>query len=163
MVTMSTITTIRTTMLSFTQGFGDCCLALWTDLGCSTGIDPLEVHPTFETHPFQQRQKSTKGSINAVFPQHPPVKPNRVEIFGKDGLRLVTETMRRLQMEIFTSISNVVMQSGYLDLCFLPVMRTLLFSCRSALEQFQLPDERFQEPWALNRGVIRDSQKRSEE
>ena len=139
MVAMRPITTLWTTMRPLTQGLGDSRLTLRTGPRRTLGVDSLEVHPTLETHPLQQGQKCTKGCINTLFAKHSSVESNRIQVFSKYGLPLVTQTMRCLQMEVFTSISNMVMQFGYLDLRFLPVFRTLLFSRSSALEQFQLP------------------------
>jgi hypothetical protein len=57
--------------------------------------------------------------------------------------------MSRLQMEILMTVCNPMVHPCHFDLCFLPVVRTLLLSCRSALQQFQLALHRLEKLGAL--------------
>jgi hypothetical protein len=54
-------------------------------------------------------------------------------------------------MKIFATIGDVVMEFGYLNLCFLPVLRILLFLCGSALPYFQMTIPRLpdREAWGF--------------
>ncbi len=61
-----------------------------------------------------------------------------IEIFCKDGWRLVAKFVSRLQMEIFTAVRNPMVHSSDFGLCFFLVLSILLFARRSALPQFQL-------------------------
>lgn len=148
-------------MLPLTQRFGDGCLTLRASLARPTWVDSLTENTTFETYPFQQREELPKRRINTLLAEHPAIETNRVEVFRKDCLCLVTKIVSRLKMIVFASIRNQVVKSRYLDLSFLPVLRTSLFSRYSALQQCQLALQTLQKLWAFNTGAVRDSQDKS--
>jgi hypothetical protein len=131
-------------MLPLAEGFSYRCPALRTSLASPIRTNSPKIHSTLPTYPLKQRQKCSQRSIDALFPQHPSVESNRVEVFSQNGLRLVAKIVGSLKVEVFTSIPNMVMQSGYFDLCFLPVLRTFILSSGSALQQFQLALQSFQ-------------------
>lgn len=158
MVAMSSIPTFRANMLPLTQRFGNCYPTFRTSLASAAWIDPLKIDSTLPTHPFEQKQKCSKRSIDAFRSQHSSVESNRVEVFSKDSLCPFAKVMGSAKMKILASIPDMVMQSGYFDLCFFPVFRTFLLSCGSALQQFQLALERFEETRTFNCGAIRSSQ-----
>ncbi len=132
-------------MLPDFQFFFDCCQTGWTGLACAVRVDFGKVHPTLPADPFHQRQELAKSSIDTVFSQHSPGQPLDIEIFSKNGLGLVTKLVSCLKMKVFTTVGNVMVHLGYFDLRLLPVLRTLLLSCRSALQQFQLALHRLEE------------------
>lgn len=145
-------------MLSDFQLFADTNKAVRAGLTGAVGIDFGKVHSSLPTNPFCQRQELSEGGINTIFSQHPPCQSFDIEVFCKDGLRLVTKLMSRLEMEIFTTVGNPMVHSGNFDLCLLPVLRTLLFSCRSALQQFQLALHRLEKLRTLLEAAIRSRQ-----
>jgi hypothetical protein len=145
-------------MFPLAEEFSYRCPTFRTSLASSSWIDSLKICASLPTDPLKQRQKCSKRSINTFFSQHPSVESNRIEIFSKNGLSLVAKAVSSLKVEILASIANMVMQSGYFDLGFFPVFRTLILSCRSALQQFQLTLQTFQKFRRFNRGAIRSSQ-----
>lgn len=142
-------------MLSFREWFSHSRLAVRTSLASAVRVDAHKECATFPADPLQQVQKYTKRGIDTFFTKHPPVESNRVEVFCKDSLCLITKLVRGFEMEVFASVCNVMMQSCNFDLRFLPVFRTLLFSCGSALQQFQLAMLRLQKLGAFDKTAIR--------
>jgi hypothetical protein len=140
--------------------FGHSRLAIGTGLGSAIGIDFLKVHPTLPTNPLQQTQKRSKRCINTLFAEHSSVQPNSVEICrakararfanSKNSLCLVAKKVGVLQVKVFATIGNVMMEFGYLNLCFFPVFRTFFLPCRSALQHFQPTLQSFKELWTLH-------------
>jgi|GEM_PF-4739169 len=62
-------------------------------------------------------------------------------------------------MKIFTTVGNAMVHSRHFRLGFLPVLRTLLFPRRSALQPFQLALQRLEKLRALLERAIRSGQK----
>jgi len=146
-------------MLPLTQRLTHSCQTLWTSLTSATWIYLQKVSPTFPANPFQQREELSKRCVNAVFTEHPSVQSNRVQIFSKYCLCLVTKTVSRLQVKVFTGVCNMVMQSSNFDLGFLPIVRTLLASRSSHLQQSQLTFGGLQKLWTFNTRTIINSKK----
>jgi hypothetical protein len=138
MVTMGLIPTLRTVMLSDRQPFTHRRKTGRAGLTGTIGVDFGKVHSPFPAHPLHQRQKLSEGSIHTIVSQPPSRQPFDVEVFCKDGLRLVAKCMSRLQMKVFATVCDSMVHPCHFNLRFLPVLRTLLFSYRSALQQFQL-------------------------
>lgn len=141
-------------MLSHIEGFLYRCTAVRTGLRCAVRVDAPEERASLPAHPFQQIEKVTKRRINTILAKHSSIQSYCVEVFGKDRLCLITELMRRFEMEVFAGVRNVMVQSSDFDLSFFPVGRTLLSSSRSPLEQFQLPVLRLEKLWAFNKAAI---------
>lgn len=145
-------------MLSDRQRFPDGGQAVGTGLASTVGVDFSKVHPPFPTHPLQHRQKLPKSSINTIFSQHSSYQPCGVEVFDKDGLRLVAQLMSRLPVKILATVGKPLVHSRHLRLDLLPVLRPLLFAGRSALQQFQLALHRLEKLRALLEAAIRNRQ-----
>jgi hypothetical protein len=101
----------------------------------------------------------SKRRIYTIEAEHSSIQSNCIEVFGKNSLSLVTQLMGCLEMEVFTSIRNVLVKLRNFDLILLPVFGALLLSSRSALQQFQLALLRLEKLWTFNRGIIRSGQK----
>ena len=112
-ISMSSISTFSAKMLPFRQLLlGASSKTLRASLACSIGINSCKVCSSFPTHPFRQRQKLSKGSINTLFSQHPSVQSDRVEITGIDSFSLAAQFVSYLEVKIFTSVANVIVQTS---------------------------------------------------
>jgi hypothetical protein len=158
MVTMRSISTFKTIMRSSFQPFTDNSKAIGASLACAIWVDFSKVDPTLPTNPLRQRQELPEGSINTIFSQHPSRQPSGVEVFCKDSLRLVAKIMSYFKVKVFATVCNPMMHSGNFDLRLFPILRTLLFSCRSALQQFQLALHRLEKLGALVERAVRSRQ-----
>jgi len=156
---MGAIPALWTMMFPDCQTFPYHSKTVRAGLACPVGRHLSKIHPPFPAHPLQQGQKLSKCGIRTILAQHPPYHAFGIEVFGKDSLRLVAKFMSRLQMEVFATVGNTVMQSADLELCLLPILRPLAFSCRSALQQFQLTLQSLEKLRALLKATIGNGQK----
>ena len=66
-----------------------------------------------------------------------------VEVFHKDHIASITKGMSLLEVKVLAGIVNLMVQQSNFVSGFLVVVRTLLFSAKSTLQQFQLALQTF--------------------
>ena len=100
-------------------------------------VNLSKILASFPTYPRQQIAELSKTPVKHLLTQKPFGRYTKVNVFHKDHVCLVAESMASLKVKILTSIVDSMMKSSYFKLCFFPVFRPLLLPRCSTLQHFK--------------------------
>lgn len=125
-------------MNSNTQVFFDFTTTFRTQLRSPPSIDLTEKFSSLPAQVLNDSSKLTERRVKHMLPKHSFGTGAVIEVFHEDHITSITKGMGLLVVKILPCIVNLVVKSGNFKTLFLVVLRPLLFSRESALQQFQL-------------------------
>jgi hypothetical protein len=146
-------------MYSNAQIFFNFCTTVRTLLRSPSCTNFTEEFTPLPTHILGNSSELSESSIKHLFAQHPNGLSSVIQVFHEDHITSVTKDMSLLEMEIFAGIVNPVVYSCNKEALFLVIFRPLLFSRKSALQQFQLALHNFKKLGRFYKKSITGGQK----
>jgi hypothetical protein len=120
------------------QVFFDFTTTSGTLLRSPPRVNFSEELSTLPTHIFDDGSKLSERSVKHMFSKHPFSTGSIIQVFHEDHIASIAKSVSLFVVEVFPRVVDGVVKPCNLDTLFLVILRLLLFSLKSALQQFQL-------------------------